>query len=92
MEDEDNKYVGEEEGIYDGETAEDLGDGDEINEIEEGFMKGYKEGERIAKCANCKKILTDEHGVVEHEHDSHLYRFCSSDCANKFEEKHQEEE
>ncbi len=30
---------------------------DEITDVDEGFMQGYEEGEKIAECAHCKKIL-----------------------------------
>lgn len=90
---EDEEYHGEDEGIYAGDVAEDLGEADEIDEVEEGFMKGYKEGARIAKCANCGSILSDDESkVVEHEHEGKMFRFCSSKCADEFEQKHREEE
>ncbi|MBI2109654.1 hypothetical protein HYT58_00575, partial [Candidatus Woesearchaeota archaeon] len=80
-----------EEGIYDEEVAESLEESDEITEVEEGFMKGYKEDGKLIKCANCKALLSEQ-GIIEHEHDGQLYRFCSSDCADKFESKHAEKD
>ena len=68
--------------IYSGNFAEELEESDEIDEAEEGFMKGYNEENLVAECANCKKILNDK--VVEEEASNKVYRFCSERCANKF--------
>ncbi len=76
--------MAEEKDIYSDESREELGDGDEIDEVEEGFMKGYSE-DHMAECANCGKIL--ERDVVEEEIEDETYRFCSERCAKKFEEK-----
>jgi len=83
-EDEDLGMVEDE--IYDDRPLEEAEESDEIDEVEEGFMKGYEEEGSMAECANCKKILTDE--VVEQELDGELRRFCSEECAEKFEKKH----
>ena len=75
-----------EDDVYSDEAIGEKLEADEINEVEEGFMKGYNEEESMAECANCSKILTDN--VVEEELDGHSYRFCCEECARKFEEKH----
>jgi len=75
-----------EEDIYSDEGREELmEEEDEITDIDEGFMKGYEEGEKIAECQNCGAILLDE--VVERIIDDETYRFCSSKCASEFEKK-----
>lgn len=93
-EDEEEEEVGDvredtldsEEDIYSEKGAEDLlEDEDEIDDIDEGFMKGYNEGEKVAVCANCKKVL--EGGVVEEDVDDETLRFCSTECATAYEEK-----
>ena len=76
--------------IYESDQAEEMGSQDEINEEEEGFMKGYAEGENSAKCAKCKVIL--EQDIVEEEIDGENYRFCSDKCATDFEEMGKKEE
>jgi len=58
---------------------------DEITDVDEGFMKGYEEGEKMAICQNCKKVLGEE--VVEREFEGETYRFCSEQCADKFTQK-----
>ena len=58
---------------------------DEITAEEEGFMKGYQEGDKMAVCQNCKKVLADE--VVERDFGGETYRFCSEECVDKFVEK-----
>lgn len=75
----------EEKNVYSGEAREELADSDEIDELEEGFMKGYEEESSMAECANCHRLLTDE--IVEEELEEKTYRFCSEECAMKFEEK-----
>ena len=61
---------------------------DEITEVDEGFMKGYNEGAKSAKCVACGKVLGKE--VIELEHNDQIYRFCCSKCAEKFEKKWEE--
>lgn len=58
---------------------------DEIDEVEDGFMKGYQEGEKMAKCALCKKPL--ERDIIEKDFDEETYRFCSQHCLDEFEKK-----
>ena len=75
-----------EDDIYNKSGREEAEDDDEIDEVEQGFMKGYEEESSMAECANCKKILTNE--IVEQELDGDLRRFCCEECAQKFEKKH----
>jgi len=75
-----------EDDVYSDDAIEGKLEADEIDEIEEGFMKGYNEEESMAECANCGKILTED--IVEEEFDGELFRFCCEDCARKFEQKH----
>ncbi len=73
--------------IYDEEGKEKLVDEDEITDAEEGFMEGYEHGEHEAKCAKCKKVLTDfdESEIIEEEINEKHYLFCSKECADAFE-------
>ena len=83
---------GQEEGIYSTTGREELMDEeDEITDVDEGFMMGYEEGEKIAECQNCGALLVNE-SVVEEEFDGEIYRFCSSKCASEFEAKKQKKE
>jgi len=68
--------------VYD--EADKLEEADEIDEAEAGFMKGYEENIDETSCSNCKKILegTD---FIEEEIKNKSYRFCSRECADKFE-------
>lgn len=75
-----------EEDIYQESSREELIDEeDEITDLDEGFMKGYQEDEKMAICQNCKKVLAEE--VVERDYDGETYRFCCEQCADKFDEK-----
>ena len=74
-----------EEGIYDEEDREELIEGDEIDELEEGFMQGYEEEERVVKCPNCKRIIVED--FTEEEINGHTYRFCSERCATEYTKK-----
>ncbi|MDP4012122.1 MAG: hypothetical protein Q8R00_00755, partial [Candidatus Nanoarchaeia archaeon] len=51
--------IGEtEEEVYSEAGLEDLsGEEDELNDSDEGFMKGYNEGAKSAKCVACGKVL-----------------------------------
>lgn len=71
-----------EEDIYTEEGREVAEDDDTITNEEEGFMKGYDEGDRAVKCANCKKILEED--FIEEEVDGESYHFCSERCAERF--------
>lgn len=74
-----------EQNVYSEAGREDLlGHEDEITDADEGFMKGYSEGAKAAKCVTCGTVLGDSHHVVEMEHNDQTYRFCSSECAEKY--------
>ena len=75
--------------FYSDEKKEESVEDDEIDELEEGFMQGYDGGERLAKCALCKKVLTDE--FVEEEINGEVYRFCSEEHADVYKHKIEEE-
>jgi len=80
-----------EEDIYSDAGREELmEDEDEITDIDEGFMKGYEEEEKIAECPNCGALLVNEK-VVEEEIGDETFMFCSSECASEFEQKKQKE-
>lgn len=62
-----------------------LEDEDELDDVDEGFMKGYNESEVVIKCAQCKKIIEDN--VIEEDFDDETLKFCSQECLNEYEEK-----
>ena len=76
-----------EENIYKDSGREVMAEEDEITDVEEGFMKGYEEGEKSAVCQTCKKVLEDEESIVEIDYKGDTYRFCSEECADKFVKK-----
>lgn len=61
-------------------------DDDEITSIDEGFMKGYDEGSKMAKCPLCHTVLEDD--FVEREINGEMYRFCSDKHADLYMQKH----
>ncbi|MBS3117874.1 hypothetical protein J4430_03275 [Candidatus Woesearchaeota archaeon] len=71
--------------FYEDESIGELMEEDEISDLEEGFMQGYNEGEGLAKCPVCKKVIGSD--FVEEEFDGKIYRFCSEEHAEVFEEK-----
>jgi len=71
-----------EEDIYTEEGREVAEDEEVITDAEEGFMEGYEEDERAAKCAKCRKVLDED--FIEEEIDGDEYRFCSERCAETF--------
>ncbi len=84
----DNNMVDEEDGLYSEEGREELmEEEDEITNVDEAFMEGYEEAEKVAECAMCKKML--DRNMIEEEMNGTVYRFCSSKCASQFEEKNQ---
>ena len=80
----------EEEDLYTEGGTEEAMEADEIDELEEGFMKGYEGGDRLAKCALCKKPL--QQTFVEEELNGDMYRFCSEEHADAFIRKATKEE
>ena len=71
--------------VYTKKDLDYLKENDSINSWEEGFMQGYNEGEGLAKCPVCKKVIGSD--FVEEEFDGKIYRFCSEEHAEVFEEK-----
>jgi len=84
-----SKERGEEFGIYSEEGRKNQIEEDEITDADEGFMKGYEEGEKMAKCPICREALDDD--FVEKEIDGEIYRFCSDEHAEEFWGKHRRE-
>jgi len=76
----------EDKDIYDEEVLEEELEADEIDDIEEGFMKGYDDEEDLMKCAKCKRLVSEENGV-EREINNENYVFCSQNCAKLFRKK-----
>ena len=72
-----------EEDIYTNEGSEELLEGDEISNVEEGFAQGYGQGNSEVKCGNCNKLLTDEQ-IVEREFRGQTFFFCSISCAETY--------
>ncbi|MDP1694247.1 MAG: hypothetical protein Q8L34_01785 [Candidatus Woesearchaeota archaeon] len=62
-----------------------LEDEDELDDVDEGFMKGYNDSETVIKCTNCKKLI--EGDGIEEEFDDEKHKFCSQECLNEYEEK-----
>lgn len=73
--------------IYSDDYLEEAEDDDEIDELEEGFMEGYKK-EDSELCATCKHVLVDSEDTIMLEIKEHIYKFCSEYCAEKFKKKH----
>ncbi len=75
----------EEFNLYNEESREELSEADELDPEEAGFMQGYDEESNPAECATCKAVLGKN--FVEEQIKDETYRFCSEDCADKFEKK-----
>lgn len=72
-----------EENIYSEEGREEmLEEDDEITDLDEGFMKGYEEGAKSAKCPICGEVIG--YDFVEREIDDDVYRFCSDEHADVY--------
>ncbi|MFH1331992.1 MAG: hypothetical protein ABIH63_01780 [archaeon] len=75
-----------EENIYSEEGREEMfEEDDELTDIDEGFMKGYEEGAKSAKCPVCGQVV--EYDFVEREIDDDVYRFCSEEHADLYMKK-----
>ncbi|MBI2142162.1 hypothetical protein HYU15_01580 [Candidatus Woesearchaeota archaeon] len=75
-----------EEDIYEEEEREKLEEEeDEITPGEEGFMKGYEEGRKMASCAKCGTAIVED--FVEKEIEGEVYRFCSNHCAESYKKR-----
>lgn len=81
--DEEKEESEENRDIYSEEGREELVEDDEIEPWEGGFMQGAEGGGQGAKCRKCGKMLGDKN-FVEKEIDGDVLRFCSEDCANKY--------
>jgi hypothetical protein len=75
----------EEFNLYKEENAEELTESDEIQPEEEGFMQGYNDEYNPTECANCGKVIEKE--FIEEKIKEEIFRFCSEECASKFERK-----
>ena len=71
---------------YSDEGRDSLVEDDEMEPWEQGFMEGAEDDGQGAKCRRCGKILLGPDSIVEKEIDGTVYRFCSEECAVKFEE------
>ena len=72
------------EDLFDEDTNEEESlESDEIDEFEEGFIKGYKD-KNTATCAMCGKVLLDAEETIELEMNDETLRFCSERCAERF--------
>ena len=71
------------EDIYSEEGLEELEENDEINEVEEGFCKGYKNKDNPGECGYCHQVLTEE-DFREIELEEKIYRFCCQDCCDEY--------
>ena len=76
-----------EDDIYEDAGMEEALEEEEIDDLEEGFMRGYEE-EGISICPVCKKIVEDFDDVAEVEYERKTLSFCSERCASKFRKKH----
>ncbi len=82
----DDELVEEETGdVYDEDALQEEILDDEIDPVEEGFMRGY-DRESILRCDYCGKELGDEFITIEV--DGTTYRFCSEECKEKWEDEH----
>ena len=76
----------EDDDIYGEEGLEEAMEADEIDDVEEGFMKGYDDEGDLMKCAKCKRLVSEE-TAVEKEVNNETYIFCSPQCAKNFKKK-----
>jgi len=81
----DEKEIIEDLGIYSEKGMENQINDDEITDLDEGFMQGYVEGEKMAKCPVCHVVLGQD--FVEMEFDGKVHRFCSEEHLEVFKEK-----
>lgn len=51
---------------------------------EDAFMRGYSEEEKVDECAECGCALKEK--KVTKEIEGEVYRFCSEDCLEDFED------
>lgn len=70
--------------VYTEEGREELVEEDQVDDWEEGVVKGFEEGENPSACDECGKTLVEKTDVVEEEIDDEIYTFCSVECAQKY--------
>lgn len=88
---EENMELGEkEEEVYSEEGREQLEEDDELENWEEGFMKGAEGGGQLGKDALTGEPLMGEE-TVELEIDGEVYRFVNGENAEKFRKKKMKE-
>ena len=73
--------------VYSEEGRDSLVENDEMEPWEQGFMEGAENDGQGAKCRRCGKILLGPDSIIEKEINNTVYRFCSEECAEKFEEE-----
>ena len=92
-EEEEDRYSGTDESaeeVYSEEGREKLVEDDAMSPWEDAFMDGAEEGGKNAKCRHCGKVLYREMSIVEKAVGKDLYRFCSDECLEKYEEEHED--
>jgi YHS domain-containing protein len=72
--------------VYSEKGRESLVEDDAIEPWEQGFMEGAEDDGQGAKCRKCGKVLLGPESIIEKEIDGEIYRFCSEECAEKFQE------
>jgi len=72
--------------VYSEEGRDSLVEDDAMEPWEQGFMEGAEDDGQGAKCRRCGKGLMGPESIIEKEIDNKIYRFCSEECAEKFEE------
>lgn len=87
-EEQDFDDLGADEEMYSKEGRDYLVDSDEISPWEAAFMEGADDYGKGAKCRSCGKVLLREKIVVEKVIKGELYRFCSEECLDDYEETH----
>lgn len=73
--------------IYEDAGMEEALEEEEIDDLEEGFMRGYEE-EGVSICPTCKKVIDDFDDIVELEHEGETLSLCSHKCAGRFRKRH----
>ena len=73
--------------IYEDAGMEEALEDEEIDDLEEGFMRGYEQ-EGLSICRVCKKIIDDFDDIVEVEFEGKTIVLCSEKCAGRFRKKH----
>ncbi|MBU0470877.1 MAG: hypothetical protein KKA62_02905 [Nanoarchaeota archaeon] len=58
---------------------------EDLESSEEGFLRGYGEEDEVEECAECGSAVDEEKKVTKNI-DGEDQVFCSTDCAEDFEE------